>query len=128
MVYICVLACKGIDRDGCSLSGVSARIHWVERKVTSKTNSKTWRQPEVDDDNEDRGESDRESQEEEEESSSEEEEEEEEEGQEVVRRRHRPTGGALGGADEIWPIRRLYKGLHLTLNLEAASLLPVVLR
>jgi len=91
--------------------------------VTSK--SKTWREsaPEVDDDDdneEDREESDRESQEEEEES--------EEEGQEVVRRRHRPTGGALGGADEIWPIRRLYKGLHLTLNLEAASLLPVVLR
>lgn len=36
------------------------------------------------------------------------------------------TTGATSA--EIWPIRRLYKGVHLTLNLEAASLLPVVLR
>nr|CAG4636354.1 EOG090X09WX [Eubosmina coregoni] len=101
----------GIDRDGCSLSGVSSRVHWLERKVTSKT-AASWRSPpEVDDDDDDssedrgiRGES----------------EEEEEEGEQEVADR--------ADGEIRWPIRRLYKGLHLTLNLEAASLLPVVLR
>ena len=103
--------CEGIDRDGCSLSGVSSRVHWLERKVTSKT-AASWRSPpEVDDDDDDssedrgiRGES----------------EEEEEEGEQEVADR--------ADGEIRWPIRRLYKGLHLTLNLEAASLLPVVLR
>ena len=49
--------------------------------------------------------------------------------EEVVRTScHHHQRGGVDGADEIWPIRRLYKGVHLTLNLEAASLLPVVLR
>nr|CAH0111457.1 unnamed protein product [Daphnia galeata] len=103
----------GIDRDGCSLSGVSARCHWEERKVTSKTGS-AWRSPEAEDDDDD--------------SSSQDEEEDETEAG-ATPGRHRPTpadGEPING--EIWPIRRLYKGVHLTLNLEAASLLPVVLR
>jgi hypothetical protein len=103
----------GIDRDGCSLSGVSARCHWEERKVTSKTGS-AWRSPEAEDDDDD--------------SSSQDEEEDETEAGATLGR-HRPTpadGEPING--EIWPIRRLYKGVHLTLNLEAASLLPVVLR
>ena len=99
----------GIDRDGCSLSGVSARVHWEERKVTSKTGS-AWRSPEAEDQDDD--------------SSSQNEEEDEPEAGATLGR-HRPTEPTNG---EIWPIRRLYKGVHLTLNLEAASLLPVVLR
>lgn len=99
----------GIDRDGCSLSGVSARCHWEERKVTSKTGS-AWRSPEAEDDS----------------SSQDDEEDEPEAG--ATLGRHRPTDGEATINGEIWPIRRLYKGVHLTLNLEAASLLPVVLR
>lgn len=102
----------GIDRDGCSLSGVSARCHWEERRVTSKTGT-AWRSPEAEEEDDD---------------SSSQEEEEEEETEAATPGRHRPTpdGEPING--EIWPIRRLYKGVHLTLNLEAASLLPVVLR
>ena len=45
---------QGIDRDGCSLSGVSARCHWEERRVTSTVGapgtSSGWRNPKLDDD------------------------------------------------------------------------------
>ena len=104
----------GIDRDGCSLSGVSARCHWEERRVTSKTGT-TWRKPKEEDDEDD---------------SSSQDDDEDETDSAVDPRRRSKTGTSddehLTG--EVWPIRRLYKGLHLTLNLEAASLLPVVLR
>jgi len=100
---------QGIDRDGCSLSGVSARCHWEERKVTEARigGSEAWRSPETEEEDDDDGADS----------------EDDGVGEEMVRTsRNRPD------ADEIWPIRRLYKGVHLTLNLEAASLLPVVLR
>ncbi|KAK4016725.1 suppressor of fused homolog isoform X1 [Daphnia magna] len=106
----------GIDRDGCSLSGVSARCHWEERRVTSKTGS-AWRSPEDEEEDDD--------------SSSQEDEEDEPEAAagKATLGRHRPTPtDSESTSGEIWPIRRLYKGVHLTLNLEAASLLPVVLR
>ncbi len=94
------------------MSGVSARCHWEERKVTSKTGS-AWRSPEAEDEEND-------------DSSSQDDEEDEPEAGATLGR-HRPADGEpING--EIWPIRRLYKGVHLTLNLEAASLLPVVLR
>lgn len=92
---------------------MSARCHWEERRVTSKTAAGAWRSPEAEEEDDD--------------SSSQEEEEEEPEA--ATLGRHRPTPDAGEAANgEIWPIRRLYKGVHLTLNLEAASLLPVVLR
>nr|CAG4634933.1 EOG090X09WX [Alona affinis] len=102
----------GIDRDGCSLSGVSARVHWEERKVATKLGS-AWRSPEAEEeeDDEDGGVS---SQDEEEEGAA---------AAAAVSQQRRPES-----AGEIWPIRRLQKGVHLTLNMEAASLLPVVLR
>nr|CAG4641877.1 EOG090X09WX [Eurycercus lamellatus] len=105
----------GIDRDGCSLSGVSARCFWEERRVTSSAGKlgSAWRSPEAaEEEEEDQG------------ASSQDDEEEEPEEQVVSATRHRQPDDA----DEFWPIRRLYKGVHLTLNLEAASLLPVVLR
>ena len=127
----------GIDRDGCSLSGVSARCHWEERKVTAKIGS-AWRSPETeeedDDDDDDDDDDGADSQ---------------DDGvdgvdgvnDQVVRtsRTNRangqpatpattPAAATPATADQIWPIRRLHRGVHLTLNLEAASLLPVVLR
>lgn len=111
-----VVDCLGIDRDGCSLSGVSARCHWEERRVSSKTGGTAWRTPEAEKEDDDS-------------SSHEEEDEEEEESEGATPGRHRPTPDSEPTTNgEIWPIRRLYKGVHLTLNLEAASLLPVVLR
>ena len=101
---------QGIDRDGCSLSGVSARCHWEERKVTTAKwalGGSAWRSPETEDDDEEDG-SD---------GSSSPDDEAEEDEEQVGRQ-----------GDEIWPIRRLHKGVHVTLNLEAASLMPVVLR
>ena len=132
----------GIDRDGCSLSGVSARCHWEERKVTAKIGS-AWRSPETEEE-EDDDEDDDDNDDDDDGADS------QDDGvdgvnDQVVRtsRANRgngqpPAAAAAAGAaaaaaaagvpDEIWPIRRLYKGVHLTLNLEAASLLPVVLR
>lgn len=106
----------GIDRDGCSLSGVSAKIHWEERKVSVASKlGPAWRNPQT------------EEEEEEDEggvaSDSSQDDEEETEGATAAPRRAGTTE-----TGEIWPIRRLYKGVHLTLNQEAASLLPVVLR
>lgn len=104
----------GIDRDGCSLSGVSAKVHWEERKVSGKLDV-AWRTPEEEEEEEDGGGG-----------LSSQDEEEEEEGAAaaaVSQQQRRPEG-----ADELWPIRRLHKGAHLTLNMESASLLPVVLR
>nr|CAG4638601.1 EOG090X09WX [Cyclestheria hislopi] len=96
---------QGIDRDGCSLSGVSARCHWEERKVALRGGS-AWRSPETEEEDDDNRAGSEDDVEEEIISSS----------------RNRAEG------DEVWPIRRLYKGVHVTLNLEAASLIPVVLR
>lgn len=115
-MYFPLVIFLGIDRDGCSLSGVSARCHWEERRVTSKTGS-AWRSPEDEEEDDD--------------SSSQEDEEDEPEAAagKATLGRHRPTPtDSESTSGEIWPIRRLYKGVHLTLNLEAASLLPVVLR
>lgn len=81
--------------------------------MTLKTGTAAWRSPDAEEEDDD--------------SSSQEDEEEETEGATPGRHRSTPTDGEpING--EIWPIRRLYKGVHLTLNLEAASLLPVVLR
>ena len=88
---------------------MSAKVHWEERKVAIKLGS-AWREKKEDD--EDGGVS-----------SQDEEEEEEGAAATAVSQQRRPEG-----VDEIWPIRRLHKGVHLTLNMEAASLLPVVLR
>lgn len=94
---------------------MSARCHWEERRVTSKTGT-TWRKPEAED-------------EEDGDSSSQDDDEDETDSAANLRRRSK-TGASDDEhlAGEVWPIRRLYKGLHLTLNLESASLLPVVLR
>ena len=121
----------GIDRDGCSLSGVSARCHWEERRVTGKMGS-AWRSAETEEDDDDgersapdddsddgddvghrRRRHGQESDDDEEEGADED---------DVMRRVNRLEAG------EIWPIRRLSKGVHVTLNLEAASLIGVVLR
>ena len=115
----------GIDRDGCSLSGVSARCHWEERKVTAKIGS-AWRSPETEEEEEDDDDDDDDGADSQDDGV-------DDVNDQVVRtsRTNRGNGqpaAAVAVADEIWPIRRLYKGVHLTLNLEAASLLPVVLR
>lgn len=105
----------GIDRDGCSLSGVSAKIHWEERKVSVGNKlGPAWRNPQTEEEEEDEGGVA---------SDSSQDDEEETEGASAAPRRAGTTE-----TGEIWPIRRLYKGVHLTLNQEAASLLPVVLR
>ncbi len=104
----------GIDRDGCSLSGVSAKIHWEERKVSVASKlGPAWRNPQTEEEEDEGGVA----------SDSSQDDEEETEGATAAPRRAGTTE-----TGEIWPIRRLYKGVHLTLNQEAASLLPVVLR
>nr|CAG4641043.1 EOG090X09WX [Eulimnadia texana] len=96
----------GIDRDGCSLSGVSARCSWLERHVSGKSG---WRSPQADDEDEDEDDEDSTKQD-------------AGEDDDLLGSHCLPEG------HELWPIRRLRKGAHVTLNLEAASLLPVVIR